>query len=153
MKGITPVIALVMLMLITVGMVGMAYTWFSGMLTGQTEKSISVPPGGIYCYKTGANNRINVAVMNSGAQSNLLTSDFTVYSIDGNTCNLNPAVPNNDGALYDGAGAGLVPGNTSIVLRNRDCTCAAASGSCTAGPHTVIIGSRANVITQTVVCK
>ncbi len=153
MKGITPVIALVMLMLITVGMVGMAYTWFSGMLTGQTEKSISVPPGGIYCYKISGNNRINVAVMNSGAQSNLLASDFTVYSIDGNICTLNPAVPNNDADLYAGNGAGLIPGNTSLILRNRDCSCNANSGSCAAGSHTIIIGARANVITQTVVCK
>ncbi len=41
-KGITPVIALVMLMLITVGMVGIAYAWFSGLFTGQTSTAFSV---------------------------------------------------------------------------------------------------------------
>ncbi|MBI2085404.1 MAG: hypothetical protein HYT71_02740 [Candidatus Aenigmarchaeota archaeon] len=40
MKGVTPVIALVMLMLITVGIVGASATWFSGTFTSQTKKFV-----------------------------------------------------------------------------------------------------------------
>ncbi|MBI2085523.1 MAG: LamG domain-containing protein [Candidatus Aenigmarchaeota archaeon] len=40
LKGITPVIALVMLMLITVGIVGASATWFSGTFTSQTKKFV-----------------------------------------------------------------------------------------------------------------
>ncbi|MBI4177320.1 MAG: hypothetical protein HY516_04340, partial [Candidatus Aenigmarchaeota archaeon] len=46
MKAITPVIALVMLLLITVGLVGISYAWFSGVMSAQTSKVISIPPGG-----------------------------------------------------------------------------------------------------------
>ncbi|MBI2085643.1 MAG: hypothetical protein HYT71_03980 [Candidatus Aenigmarchaeota archaeon] len=38
MKAITPVIALVILMLITVSIVGIAYTWFSGLFSSQIKK-------------------------------------------------------------------------------------------------------------------
>ncbi len=44
MKAITPVIALVMLVLITVGMVGVAYTWFSGTISSQTSNTFKITP-------------------------------------------------------------------------------------------------------------
>src|SRR3989338_192208 len=78
-KGITPVIALVMLMLITVGMVGIAHTWFSGLLTTQTEKGVSIPPGGAYC----SSGKISVLIQNNGATSSLMTSDIIIAQVDG----------------------------------------------------------------------
>ncbi|MBI2085442.1 MAG: LamG domain-containing protein [Candidatus Aenigmarchaeota archaeon] len=79
MKAVTPVLALVMLMLITVGLVGTAYVWFGNILSGQTGNSISVPPGGIYCK----NGEITAHVLNIG-DSNLKFEDFAVAQIDGN---------------------------------------------------------------------
>ncbi|MFH1106001.1 MAG: LamG domain-containing protein [Candidatus Aenigmatarchaeota archaeon] len=79
MKAITPVIALVMLMLITVGSVGMAYAWFSGMLSAQTEKNIAIPVGGVQCI----NNRVSVIVTNAGANSNITDDDIVVADING----------------------------------------------------------------------
>ena len=62
MKAITPVIALVMLMLITVGIVGVSYSWFSGLFSSQTKKFISIPTGGAYC----SGGDIRVYALNNG---------------------------------------------------------------------------------------
>ncbi len=79
MKAVTPVIATVMLMLITVGMVGMTYAWFSNMMTTQTEKNIAIPIGGVQCYS----NRISVIVTNAGANSNITDDDIVIADING----------------------------------------------------------------------
>ncbi len=78
MKAITPVIALVMLMLITVGIVGISYTWFSGLFSSQTKKAVSIPPGGAFCL----NGEIKAFVLNSG-DSAIATSDIIVAQVDG----------------------------------------------------------------------
>ncbi|MBI2085648.1 MAG: LamG domain-containing protein [Candidatus Aenigmarchaeota archaeon] len=78
MKGITPVIALVMLVLITVGIVGTAYSWFSGLLSSQTKKAISIPSGGAYC----SNSEIKVYALNNG-DTTLAGSDILVAQVDG----------------------------------------------------------------------
>ncbi|MFH0889978.1 MAG: LamG domain-containing protein [Candidatus Aenigmatarchaeota archaeon] len=79
MKGITPVISLIMLMLVTVGIVGVSYTWFSGLMASNTEKIITIPPGGAQCY----NNKINVIVRNSGTTTNITDDDIVVADING----------------------------------------------------------------------
>ncbi|MBI2085446.1 MAG: LamG domain-containing protein [Candidatus Aenigmarchaeota archaeon] len=78
MKAITPVIALVMLMLITVGIVGASYAWFSGILSTQTKKSISIPAGGVYC----ASGDIKVYILNNG-DSPITANDIVVADVDG----------------------------------------------------------------------
>ncbi len=78
MKAITPVIALVMLLLITVGIVGASYTWFGGLMSSQTKKSITIPPGGAYC----ADGDIKVYVLNNG-DTTITASDIVVAQVDG----------------------------------------------------------------------
>src|SRR3989344_4499990 len=78
MKAITPVIALVMLMLITVGIVGIAYSWFSGIFSSQTKNSILIPPGGALCV----NNEIKVYVLNNG-DNTLTDSKIITAEVDG----------------------------------------------------------------------
>ncbi len=80
MKAITPVIALVMLMLITVGIVGTASIWFSSVTYSQTSDSITIPAGGIYC----SSGNIKVYVLNQG-NSNMSTQDILVADVDGNS--------------------------------------------------------------------
>ncbi len=79
MKGVTPVISLIMLMLVTVGIVGVSYTWFSGLVTVNTEDVLIIPPGGVQCY----NNRISVAARNAGTTSNITDDDIVVADING----------------------------------------------------------------------
>ena len=78
MKAITPVIALVMLLLITVGIVGMSYAWLGGIFSGSINKAILIPPGGAYCD----NGDINVYVLNDG-DAEITTDDIIVAEVDG----------------------------------------------------------------------
>ncbi|MBI4177338.1 MAG: LamG domain-containing protein [Candidatus Aenigmarchaeota archaeon] len=78
MKAITPVIALVMLMLITVGMVGIAFVWFTGIFSSSTNKSVLIPPGGAYCD----GGDITVRVLNEGS-SVITGTDILVADVDG----------------------------------------------------------------------
>ena len=130
-KGITPVIALVMLMLITVGMVGIAYSWFSGLLTTQTEKGISIPPGGAYC----AGGKISVLIQNNGATSNLADTDVIVAQVDGSDAT--KQVIN------------LASGSGGLIVKDWTCTLA----SCSSGSHSVRIGTRTGVVEATAFCK
>ncbi len=77
-KGITPVIALVMLLLITVGITGVSYTWFGGLVSSQTKKPISIPPGGAYC----SDGDIKIYALNNG-DTTLTASDIIVAQVDG----------------------------------------------------------------------
>ncbi len=78
MKAITPVIALVMLMLTTVGLVGISFVWFTGIFSSSTNKPILIPPGGAYCL----NGDITVRVLNEG-NSIITGTDITVVDVDG----------------------------------------------------------------------
>ncbi len=160
-KGITPVIALVMLMLITVGMVGIAYTWFSGLLSTQTEKGISIPPGGSYCVA----GLISVLIQNNGASSSITKTDLIIaqvdgpYVIDGSPSN---GVLAGDGKVLLGDGTdypAMVSGNGGIFIRNYDCNVAVASDpsapttTCSSGSHNIRIGTRTGVVESTAYCK
>ncbi len=79
MKAITPVIALVMLMLITVSIVGIAYTWFSGLFSSQTSS----------LFKILIVNRGEAIVTNLGTS---ILSSFTA-SVDGQTVTAYTASP------------------------------------------------------------
>ncbi len=77
-KAITPVIALVMLLLITVGITGASYSWFGGLMSSQTKKPITIPPGGAYC----ADGDIKVYALNNGDAA-ITTQDIIVAQVDG----------------------------------------------------------------------
>lgn len=130
MKGITPVIALVMLMLITVGMVGIAYSWFSGLLATQTEKGISIPPGGSYC----AGGKVNILIQNNGATSNLADTDIIIAQVDGTDATK--------------SSLNLAPGAGGLIVKEWAC-----GGSCSSGAHTVRVGTRTAVVESTAFCK
>ncbi len=129
-KGITPVIALVMLMLITVGMVGIAYTWFSGLLTTQTEKGISIPPGGAYCTL----GKISVLIQNNGATSSLTTGDIIIAQVDGVDATKETVT--------------IAPGSGSLLI--KDWTCGV---SCASGSRNIRIGTRTGVVESSAYCK
>ena len=147
-KGITPVIALVMLMLITVGMVGIAYSWFSGLLTTQTEKGITIPPGGTYC----AAGLISVLIQNNGATSSLLTDNVIITQVDG--ADVNNVVGVGVAGKQDLGASGLAPGSGALIVKNWPCTGGLQSGSvCSSGSHTIRIGTRTGVVESTAYCK
>ncbi len=85
MKGITPVIAIILLLLITISMVGFAFVWFSRVAQestsdigkqinntiGKSAKTVSVP----------ARTTTTVSVRNTGTAT-ILTSELALF-IDG----------------------------------------------------------------------
>ncbi|MBI1972005.1 MAG: hypothetical protein HYS53_01765 [Candidatus Aenigmarchaeota archaeon] len=149
MKGITPVIALVMLMLITVGIVGLAYAWFSGLASTQTEKGVSIPPGGAICYKIGGNNYVSVVVQNNGATSNLLPSDFIVATVNSLDC----TTPTNFINQYFPS-AGIAPGAGATLFAGRGSAANCANGSAfAAGTYALVIGTRTNIAQTQVTCR
>ncbi|MBI4182039.1 MAG: hypothetical protein HY520_03675 [Candidatus Aenigmarchaeota archaeon] len=80
MRGITPIISIIILLLITVSLAGAAFTFLQGYLFSSISKSFTVPTGGAYC----SNSRLTVYVLNTGYQSTLRDTDFSVLVIDGN---------------------------------------------------------------------
>lgn len=131
MKAITPVIALVMLVMITVGITGVAFTWFSGVLSGSSEKVISIPSGGVYCNGPG----LVVTVLNLGASSSIANADIKVFKVDGND-----VAPSITGSIN--------PSNAKTVINGYLC-----GGTCAGAPHDIIVGTSANVVQTRAICK
>ena len=75
-KGITPIIAIIILLLITVAIAGVAWSFFQGYLYTMMSGSFDIPIGGAYC----TDGTIIVQIMNTG-QANLTDSDITISRI------------------------------------------------------------------------
>jgi len=105
-RGITPVISIIILLLITVSLSGAAWAFLQGFLLPQITKTFLVPQGGAYC----SNNEIKVYVVNTGYQSPLLRDDFIVK-------NLNPDTTGGFDVLPFPP---IAPGNTTQVI-GYDC--------------------------------
>lgn len=72
MKGITPIISTIVLLLITVALAGAAWVYIGGFMGTYTEKSFTIPTGGIYCDSAG---KIHVRVVNTGTTT-IQTTDW-----------------------------------------------------------------------------
>lgn len=131
MKGITPVIALTMLVLITVGIIGVASIWFSGVLSGSSEKVIAIPNGGVYC----SGSTISVTILNLGASSSISNSDIKILKVDVNDVAAN-------------IGGSISPSGAKTVINNYLC-----GGTCAGAAHDIIVGTSANVVQTRVICK
>ncbi|MFH0889774.1 MAG: hypothetical protein V1836_01355 [Candidatus Aenigmatarchaeota archaeon] len=141
-KGITPVISLIMLMLITVGMVGVAYAWFSNLLTTQTEKGISIPPGGSFCAAVGGNNKISILIQNNGATSDISTAvggDVIILQIDGTDV----------GSDVSRQSVTIPAGSGKLIVNGYAC----GGTACTAGVHNIRVGTRTGIVESSAYCK
>lgn len=133
-KGVTPVIAMVMLILITVGIVGLFYGWSSGLFNVQVEKVVTIPPGGASCN----NGLVTVRVLNSGATSTITDTDVIVAQINGTECTK--------------SALSIAPGQAGIIINAQGCGAGcAASGKC-AGNTQVKVGTRNGVVDSSAFC-
>lgn len=73
-KGLTPIIATIVLLLITVALAGVAWTYLSGFMATQM-KTVTIPPNGAYCTAA----TVEVLVANGGIDP-LAAADITVKS-------------------------------------------------------------------------
>jgi len=122
MKGISTVIATILMLLITVGMAGLAYMYISGMFTSRTAQTISLSsadcPGG----------DISILIKNDGTED-ITGTDIDIY-VDG-------------GAATDCSAAGTATAGQTLL-----CDSIAAA----AGTHTVQIVGPANSVSGSVYC-
>lgn len=136
MKGVTPVIAIIILLLITVSLAGLAWTYLSGVLTGKTEGSFIIIPNGVFCEADGGNNHIKVWIQNTGVTKHLKPEDFVIVEVDGENVS-------NDLQTFN-----IPPRDSGLVL---DTTCNEADG-CASGIRKVRLGTTATVQEQYVTC-
>lgn len=133
-KGITPIIATIVLLFITMGLLAMAYAFLSGFLSPRMQKSFEIPAGSSVCSA----GLITAYVYNNG-QGNLADEDFGIVQVTDNAGTL----VNVPAANFD-----IEPGKSVVIISGYDCGVAAG---CT-GTHTIKLGAGANVLSATVNC-
>ena len=138
MKGVTPVIAIIILLLITVALAGTAMSYLQGYLFTQVTKTFQVPAGGAYC-ESGV---IRIYVSNTGYQSPLVSpGDFILASVDSKT------------AMGNLSSVTLNPGQGGLVLQ-YNCTayCPNPPVVPVSGYHTVDLGTGSSIKHMQVFC-
>jgi flagellin-like protein len=121
MKGISAIIATILLLLITIALAGTAYVFTSGMLSGKTEKSITILSGECSGNGTAGTANITLVVSNDGTEP-IQDSELTVV-VDNNV------VSNN----FD---FGTAAPHSTVV--------ATGTSGYTSGVHNVIVTSPSN---------
>jgi len=85
MKGISDVIAMLLMLVITIGLVGLAYSYISGVFTARTAVVLSIVPEASSCTST----TITVAVRNDGTSpSGSVTVTVTNPTGQTGTCSI-----------------------------------------------------------------
>ncbi len=130
-KGITPIISIIILLLITISMAGLAYTFLLGEMTPRMAKSFSINAGAAFCTSSG----ITIAVSNTGT-SYLNVTDFIIAQID----DLDVTSDLSSSFL-------VAPSKAGILLSAYDC-----GGNCVTGPHTIDLGTSSRTIHPVVYC-
>jgi flagellin-like protein len=138
MKGITSIIAIIVLLLITVALAGAAWVFLSGFMGTQIEKNIIITTGGAFCTSNGVQNLITVAVTNTGTTSFASPTDFTVVRVDNNDVTTSMTT-----VTIQTRGSG-------VVLNNYNC--GNTTVGCSSGPHALDMGTTSNTAHQTIIC-
>jgi len=147
MKGVSDIIAEILMLVITIGIVGTAYMYISGMMTSKTAFTISVID--YSCIGTGATRNINLVISNDGT-TDILNGDVKIY------------VDNQDRTSDFGAYAGGVwaaGANCDIdshtikpILTNPTAAPAWLSAA-PAGQHSVLVVTASNAQKVSVICQ
>lgn len=130
-KGITPIISIIILLLITIALAGVAYSFLMGQMFTRIAGSFDIPTGGAFC----TNNRITVQVVNTGTAT-LDDTDFTIVRVNG--ANVESA---------DISSFSIEPGDGAVLLDNYDC-----GGSCNTGANNVDLSTAQAALQKTVYC-
>lgn len=125
-KGITPVIAIIVLLFITIALAGAAWTYMQGFLFTQISKSFQIPTNGVYCE----DGTIKVYVINTAYQGTLTAEDFVLHDIDGTNVDLDLELE-------------IPQGEATRVMEVPDQD---------SGYHTVNLGTSSTVVHQRVYC-
>jgi FlaG/FlaF family flagellin (archaellin) len=89
MRGISDVIAMLLMLVITIGLVGVAYSYITGVFTARTSVTLSIDSQNSYCNST----HLVVAVRNDGTNPSGAVT-VVAYNVTGasSSCNI-PSPP------------------------------------------------------------
>jgi len=135
MKGVSAVIATIMMLVITIALAGAAYMYISGIFTQQTGKTVAFDEGATFCNATG----IYVYVKNTGTQP--YYKGNVSISLQGGTpqtCGNSPA----DNNVVVTPGGASVPCTNPITGTSQGFNTIVISGSA-GGPTNTVKGSQA----------
>ena len=135
-KGITPIISIIILLLITVALAGAAWSFLQGFLYPQIQKTFLVPTGGSFCSKVAGFNTIKVYVLNVGYQSGIGSTDFIIKQIDGNDVLIDTSFP-----------ISLATGSSALAINNNN-----GGAGWSSGYHTLDLGTQSSVQHLSVFC-
>ena len=127
-KGISTVIATLLMLIITIALAGFAYTYLSGVLTAQTAKTVELI-GAVDCI-TGTSHILTVK--NLGTSAITAASEISV-TVDGSaaTCTWSSATLSSGGGIS---------------------TCTTGAAGVSAGSHRIRITGPGNVLSGTSLC-
>jgi hypothetical protein len=92
MKGISTIIASIILVVITIGLISVAYLYMTGLLTGTTAKNIELMDA--YCDLTsGSNYNITALIKNIGTTNITIINSFIDGKTAADTCSPTGFVP------------------------------------------------------------
>lgn len=131
-KGITPIISIIILLLITISMAGLAYTFLMNTMNPMISGTFMIPPGTAFC----TNKQITITVSNTGT-SDLNVTDFIIAQVDA----INVKANLSTSFL-------VAPSKAGILLSAYDC-----GGSCESGPHIIDLGTVSMGEHVTVYCQ
>jgi len=88
MRGISDVIAMLLMLVITIGLVGLAYSYISGVFTARTAVVLTVVPEASSC----TSNTITVAVRNDGTTTSGRVTLKITDPNGNNACTSDPSI-------------------------------------------------------------
>lgn len=127
MKGVSAIIATILLLMITIALAGTAYIYMSGMIGGRTFKTISV----LDASCTGTSRNITLVISNDGTTQITITDDLKFF------------VDNTQTIFYPSSGD--IDQHETQVFVDRPT-------SRTSGSYTILVVSPSNAIRQVVYC-
>jgi len=140
MKGVSAIIATILLLMITIGLAGTAYVYISGMMTGKMAKAISVLDAS--CINNGTYGNMTLVISNDGTDAISKTSTVSDLKVLVDNTEKTDAFTENGGA----ATTYTVNPRAVIVLIDD------SSNYKKGVSHTVLLVSPSNSITQKIWC-
>jgi flagellin-like protein len=135
-KGITPIIAIIILLLITMALAATAWMFLSGFLNTLTGQSFILPANSAGCSAAGT---ISVYMTNTGQNTVIPNTDIDMTLYDGSSCTTTSCGP-----------VTMTYGTTPILAGELDL--ALTITNATTGSHTIIVGIAANTGQADVIC-
>jgi len=141
MKGVSDIIAEILMLVITIGMAGTAYVYISGMLTGKTGQTISMLD--YTCTNTSVR-IINMVISNDGTD-NIASAVLSIFVDNQERSSDFGAYA---GGTWNTANKDITSHTTKPILTNP----AAAAAWLTVGQHTILVSTPSNAQRITVNC-